>query len=401
MSRFLPTMLLLLIGSVPLEPTNTQAQATNPACGGPPSSRQADEISQLMKALQKPKVTPRRKEKATKTSNAPKSLESRQSPNPAPRSEANASKAIRQVGVRSTVEIEFREPIREDQISPIRSDKPKSTLAKIASTQPLSKTKSKTASERKSLVNSKIDRVEQVTFEEPLPAMPLYGTRPQEFPNLIARVQAVDTLPSPTQADGPPPSELQLLAPSTCENCDIEPNEPSPCEACQEALSDESHTQDSVIDDEGTATQKADLDRSAANLISSEIALGSLQDVDLDSSFRRLDKLKDGFQSQLPADTTGRDPYFGSNSRIVRHWTARNLAHRELYFDDMPLERYGWSASPCKQAKLSLCEFLKDAVMFPGRHALHYCEGKCKLHYILAWERPGSCAMRLKEKACR
>ncbi|MFM7843125.1 MAG: hypothetical protein ACKPEY_02685 [Planctomycetota bacterium] len=47
------------------------------------------------------------------------------------------------------------------------------------------------------------------------------------------------------------------------------------------------------------------------------------------------------------------------------HWTAPEFHHLPLYFDDVPLERYGQSASAGKQPLVSAAHFYRDAALLP------------------------------------
>jgi hypothetical protein len=90
-----------------------------------------------------------------------------------------------------------------------------------------------------------------------------------------------------------------------------------------------------------------------------------------------------------------RDPYFGTTSRIRFMWTARNLSHRTLYFDDMPAERLGQTCADGIQPLASTCEFFKDFLLFPCRWPCDRCR---KLHYTLGLPRPGSPSPSLRER---
>ena len=77
-----------------------------------------------------------------------------------------------------------------------------------------------------------------------------------------------------------------------------------------------------------------------------------------------------------------RDPHRGAVDEIRFPWTARNLAHRTLYFEDMPLERYGWTKGELWQPFLSTADSLATS-------SPHPCDGgrKCRVSGIisLAW----------------
>ena len=88
-----------------------------------------------------------------------------------------------------------------------------------------------------------------------------------------------------------------------------------------------------------------------------------------------------------------RDPHLGIADQRPYTWAARNTAHRTLYFEDMPLERYGQSAG-CLQPAKSAVRFLADTITFPLQW-VH--ERPCELHYTLPLERAGGCTPPLKQ----
>ncbi len=121
-----------------------------------------------------------------------------------------------------------------------------------------------------------------------------------------------------------------------------------------------------------------------------------IDQIDFRKAWAPYDKLEDDHAGRDTVISTYRDPYFGTGRTIDYHWTPRNLAHRTLYFDDLPLERWGQSRPPCKQAFCSTVEFVGDAVAVPFR----WPRERHRLHYTLGWARPGSCAPQVKERFC-
>ena len=89
-----------------------------------------------------------------------------------------------------------------------------------------------------------------------------------------------------------------------------------------------------------------------------------------------------------------RDPYLGASERITFPWEARNLAHRTLFFEDMPLERYGQTHRKLVQPIKSGVRFLADYVTLPLQ-MIH--EGPCDLHYVLGLDRPGSHSCQVRQ----
>ena len=74
---------------------------------------------------------------------------------------------------------------------------------------------------------------------------------------------------------------------------------------------------------------------------------------------------------------------------ITYVWTASNLSHYPLYFEEIALERYGHSAGPLLQPVLSGGHFFGSILALPysmGLNPPHECM------FDLGYYRPGSCA---------
>lgn len=68
-------------------------------------------------------------------------------------------------------------------------------------------------------------------------------------------------------------------------------------------------------------------------------------------------------------------------------WTAPGLMHRPLYFEEINLERYGYSQG-CLQPALSVATFAGNVALLPYQMTLdHPC---CPI-YSLGYDRPGDC----------
>jgi hypothetical protein len=72
-------------------------------------------------------------------------------------------------------------------------------------------------------------------------------------------------------------------------------------------------------------------------------------------------------------------------------WEASALYHNPLYFEDMPLERYGHSLG-CLTPIWSAGLFGYQTITVPYQLAL---EPPCEKIYALGYYRPGNCAPRL------
>jgi len=57
-------------------------------------------------------------------------------------------------------------------------------------------------------------------------------------------------------------------------------------------------------------------------------------------------------------------------------WAAPDIRYQPLYFEDVPLERYGQSAGPYRQSCLSAVHFFKAFVLLPHQMR-HDCPGSC------------------------
>ncbi|MEM7312208.1 MAG: hypothetical protein AAF497_03555 [Planctomycetota bacterium] len=177
-------------------------------------------------------------------------------------------------------------------------------------------------------------------------------------------------------------------ATSPCESVGDGPNG-SPCDAPASTLPEFSDFSNQVVINpfEQTETPVRSPMVGATTQTLAEMRLGEV--------FNRLESLPDKF---VPSPNTNpRNPYTGSAEQFGFRWTPRNLAHRTLYFEDMPLERYGLTRGWYKQMFASAKEFFYDAAVMPLRWGK---EVKCDLHYTLGHERAGSCPPRIEERAC-
>jgi hypothetical protein len=80
---------------------------------------------------------------------------------------------------------------------------------------------------------------------------------------------------------------------------------------------------------------------------------------------------------------------------LTFHWAPPGLLHNPLYFEDVPLERYGHTNWPKLQPAISGARFVKSAVTLPYRIGLDPTRA-CV--YDLGHERPGNCAPSVHER---
>jgi hypothetical protein len=121
------------------------------------------------------------------------------------------------------------------------------------------------------------------------------------------------------------------------------------------------------------------------------------------TQFKPMDQIRAGLQlegKQLPPDCSeglfqdGTAPAPRIDAIREFHWEPMNFFHHPLYFDDVPLERYGQSVCPTFQPVISGARFF---ITFP---ALPYKMGVDRPHDCvtpLGLYRPGSCAPCMRE----
>ena len=90
-------------------------------------------------------------------------------------------------------------------------------------------------------------------------------------------------------------------------------------------------------------------------------------------------------------------PEYGDYERSISptcfHWAASNLTHNPLYFEDVPLERYGHTYPYCVQPFVSVGKFGLQVIGLPYQIAL---DPVCSEQYALGYYRPGDCAPFLR-----
>ena len=79
-------------------------------------------------------------------------------------------------------------------------------------------------------------------------------------------------------------------------------------------------------------------------------------------------------------------------AQTVFGWEASNLYHNPIYFQDVPLERYGHSYPCWLQPFASVGKFGLQFAGLPYQMAI---DPPCKRIYPLGYYRPGECAPKL------
>ncbi|MDA7979326.1 MAG: hypothetical protein MPJ50_11230 [Pirellulales bacterium] len=74
------------------------------------------------------------------------------------------------------------------------------------------------------------------------------------------------------------------------------------------------------------------------------------------------------------------------------HWKASAICHKPLYFEDVPLERYGHSHGMFTQPFVSGAHFFATIPALPYKMGIHH---PTDCMYPLGYYRPGSCAPKL------
>ncbi len=154
-----------------------------------------------------------------------------------------------------------------------------------------------------------------------------------------------------------------------------------------------------VVEDEPQPIRSPAANSAAAErrqyLRSDRDSIKPIREFGFDDVFTRGPAPLDPAETPVPVNDPRRDPYVGTNESLDYYWSARNLSHRTLYFQEMPLQRYGYSSGPVIQPFLSAADFARDAVLFPLRR---FQETPCELHYVLGLERAGSPAPDVRER---
>ena len=143
-----------------------------------------------------------------------------------------------------------------------------------------------------------------------------------------------------------------------------------------------------LTDDEDLPPQdrtfQADCDKVASQIASSPIHLISL-------NLAPIPKADSTIPYECPLTGYGTD---------VRCWTpqtftftASNLCHKPLYFQDIQLERYGHSRGPILQPFASAAHFFGNIAILPYNTGV-YPPNECR--YALGYYRPGDCAPWLR-----
>ncbi|MBX3425656.1 MAG: hypothetical protein KF688_08255 [Pirellulales bacterium] len=79
-------------------------------------------------------------------------------------------------------------------------------------------------------------------------------------------------------------------------------------------------------------------------------------------------------------------------AHVNKQWAATNMHHRPLYFEEVNLERYGYTPSRCLQPVLSGARFFVTVPALPYMIAAQ--PQHCTCIYTLGHYRPGSCVPR-------
>src|SRR5690606_37474285 len=78
-----------------------------------------------------------------------------------------------------------------------------------------------------------------------------------------------------------------------------------------------------------------------------------------------------------------------AHSPLTMTWTASQVCHKPLYFEERALERYGHTTGPLLQPWISGAHFFTNIAVMPykmGINPLNECQ------YDLGYYRPGNCA---------
>ena len=79
----------------------------------------------------------------------------------------------------------------------------------------------------------------------------------------------------------------------------------------------------------------------------------------------------------------------GQWAKTAQHWSATNLQYEPLYFEEVNLERYGYTSCRSLQPLISAARFFVTIPLLPYKMVL---QRPCRPRYALGHYRPGSCA---------
>lgn len=97
-----------------------------------------------------------------------------------------------------------------------------------------------------------------------------------------------------------------------------------------------------------------------------------------------------GAQRKAVSPIPGNQPRWYAQSAY--HWAPSLLVSQPLYFEDVSLERYGWTS--CLQPAVSGAKFFGTVAILPYKIGVD-CPRQCS--YLLGHARPGSCAPPVRE----
>lgn len=116
-----------------------------------------------------------------------------------------------------------------------------------------------------------------------------------------------------------------------------------------------------------------------------EMSIRSLVDIDLNHT---------NVTGDIPVDCSlFYEEFSGRNWGWVDfYWKASAICHKPLYFEDVPLERYGHTHGMFVQPFISGAHFFATIPMLPYKMGVHH---PTECLYPLGYYRPGSCAPKL------
>jgi len=97
------------------------------------------------------------------------------------------------------------------------------------------------------------------------------------------------------------------------------------------------------------------------------------------------------FETAAPDLRTTPEP---RHAEVIVNWEAPNMRHRGVYFEDLPVERYGQSMAPLIQPVLSYGQFMGDAILLPYKMGV---DPPRRVAYDVGLPRPGTPTPPLRE----
>ena len=116
-------------------------------------------------------------------------------------------------------------------------------------------------------------------------------------------------------------------------------------------------------------------------------------DIRLDRPTMPADQSEELFQEPVPVHRVSLERWMWAD--LEMWWAPTEFFHQPLYFDDVPLERYGQTRAPLVQPAFSGLHFFSSVALLPAKLLVDH---PCRCISQLGYERPGSCTLPQRER---